>query len=188
MKQFAVYLLVLITLSSCLKQTIAGAMLESEVQSANGSTISMSYQVNGVQVNTTVNDATNQASGYRRLSCTKTPYTVGSVTNYRYALSFVSTSGELSFLFYTDSLKATNYVYKGSYGNEHFLYYNNTNGYTHVASDSLSFNITSYANRRISGNFSGRLTPLVGGTASTYGTPGSIVITNGSFENVPVFY
>jgi len=182
MKQLAVYLLLAVTLSSCLKETIAGAMMKSETGGSGSSAISMSYQVNGVLVQTTVNEVTNQLSTYYRLSCTKT-------TNYSYVLSFVSTSGELTFQFYTDSLKTRNYVYSGSNGTEHFLDYNNTNGYTRYAADSMSFNVTSYTNSRISGNFSGRLTPSIGGGApDTYGTPGSILITNGSFDNVPVFY
>ena len=76
-----------------------------------------------------------------------------------------------------------------NYTVEHFLYYNNTNGYTRYASDSMSFNITAYGNGRVSGNFSGKLTPfIVGGAPDVFCTPGSISITNGSFENIPVFY
>ena len=179
MKQFAAYLLLAITLSSCLKETIAGAMMKSETEALAGSSISMSYKVNGVLVQTTVNDLTN----YDRLSCTKT-------NNYSYVLSFGSSSGELSFQFYTDSLKTKNYVYSGTNGTQHFLSYNNTNGYARYATDSISFNVTSYTNRRISGNFSGRLTPSLveGANTTTYGTPGSILITKGSFDNVPVSY
>ena len=42
----------------------------------------------------------------------------------------------------------------------------------------------------LSGNFSGALTPMIsaGNPYNTYGTPGSVLITNGSFKNVPVFY
>ncbi|WP_207496993.1 hypothetical protein [Aridibaculum aurantiacum] len=187
-KQIAACLFIAFTIASCAKETIAGAMLEAEEQIANGSTISMSYQVNGALVKTTVNDRTNFAGSYHKLSCKKDTYTINNTDYYRYALSLVSTTGELSFLFYTDSLQAKTYVHKGSFGNQHFLEYNNTNGYTRYATDSMSFTITSYANRRINGHFSGKLTPLVGGTSNTYGTPGSIMVTNGTFENVPVFY
>src|SRR4051794_12662022 len=130
MKQFLAYVLLAITLSSCLKETIPGAMLKAEEQRLGGSEISTSYQVNGALVQTTVNDANNNSWGYHRLSCEKATYSVNNNGNYYcYVLSLVSTSGELSFLFYTDSLQTKNYVYLGSYGTEHFLYYNNTNGY-----------------------------------------------------------
>jgi hypothetical protein len=54
----------------------------------------------------------------------------------------------------------------------------------------MDFNITSYKDGRISGNFSGQLSPLVyqGYYANTYGTFGSVLIKNGSFNNVPVIY
>src|SRR3954470_5366221 len=99
MKQFLAYVLVAITLSSCLKETIPGAMLKAEEQRLGGSAISMSYQVNGVLVKTTVNDATNYNGTYHQLSCEKATYSVNDNGNYyRYGLSFLSTSGELTFL------------------------------------------------------------------------------------------
>ena len=62
--------------------------------------------------------------------------------------------------------------------------------YLYGPADYMSFTITSYANGHISGNFSGKLTPLVmaGNPNNYYGTPGSTLITNGSFNNVPVIY
>src|SRR4051812_30276290 len=114
MKQVAVYFLLAITSSSCLKQTIPGAMLEAEGQGPNNSAISMSYEVNGALVKTCVNDANNNLGGHHQLSCEKTTYTINSANYYRYVLSMVSTSGELTFLFYTDSLQTKNYVYRGS--------------------------------------------------------------------------
>ncbi len=52
----------------------------------------------------------------------------------------------------------------------------------------MSFTITSYSNGHISGNFSGVLTPLADANNNVFGDPGSVIITNGSFKNVPVFY
>ena len=187
MKQFAVVFLLAITFSSCLKQSIADAMLQKEEQRLGGSAISMSYQVNGVLVKTIVNDVTNQFGSYYRLSCKKTIYSSNNFDNYFYVLSCENGSGELTFLFYTDSLKTTNYVLTGWSGSHALLSYNNTNNWTRYASDSLSFNITNYSNRRISGTFSGRLTPE-GANPNTFGTAGSIAITNGVFENIPVLY
>jgi len=186
MKQFAVYFLVVITLSSCLKQTIPGAMLEAEGQSSGGSA-SMSYQMNGVLIKTTANNANNNIGGYHQLLCEKATYTINNADYYRYVLSLGSTSGELTVLLYTDSLQTRNYVLRGT--NEHILSYNNTNAYTRYATDSMSVNITAYSNGRISGNFSGSLTPsIIEGAPTIYGDPGSISITNGTFENVPVLY
>ena len=80
-----------------------------------------------------------------------------------------------------------NYVLGG--GNEHILSYNNRHAYTRYATDSMSINITAYSNGRISGNFSGKLTPFITeGLNPVYGDPGSVSITNGTFQNVPVLY
>ena len=187
MKQFGAYILVAILLSSCSKQSIADAMLQKEEQGSGVGAISMSYKVNGALVKTVVSDAGNQSGSFYKLSCKKDTYEINGMNYPRFVLSFLSTSGELAFVFNTDILKTTNYVYIGSYGTQQFLYYNNINGYTHYASDSLSFNITTNTNNRISGNFSGKLTPD-GPTPNTYGAPGSIAITNGTFENIPVVY
>lgn len=186
MKQFGAYILVAIVLSSCSKQSIADAMLQKEEQGSGGGSISMSYQVNGALVKTVVSDAANQGS-LKKLVCQKSFYDINGMNYYRFVLSLGSTSSELVFLFYTDSIRTTNYVYRSSSGTQHFLYYNNINGYIHDATDSMSINITTNTNNRISGNFSGRLTPD-GPTPNTYGAAGSIAITNGTFENIPLVY
>ena len=180
MKKFLSYLFLIFTLSSCLKQTIPEAMMESEGKKLEASAASMSYQVNGVEVKNTVSDVENNVIGYRKLYCQKEPYD--------YLLSFVSSTGEINFWFYTDNLQIKNYVLRGSNGTKFLLYYNNTNGFVRYPSDSLSFNITALDKGRISGNFSGILTPsIVGGAPDTYGPAGSISITNGTFKNVPIF-
>jgi hypothetical protein len=71
-----------------------------------------------------------------------------------------------------------------------FISFNGTDEYVHAATDSMSFNITSYSHGHISGNFSGQLTPLVTASSinNTHGAPGSVLITNGTFHNVSVFY
>ncbi|MEO8109468.1 MAG: hypothetical protein ABI594_05540 [Ginsengibacter sp.] len=181
MKFYVIALAVAIFLSSCLKQSIPDAMLDSG--KSGHVTATLSYKINGNTVNISVNDADNQNTyPYYTLGCTKE-------AGY-YSLSGISNAGETSFVFYTDSLAVGNYKYSGSYGDMFFIDYYNTAEYVHAPSDSMSFNITSYNNGHISGNFSGMLTPLI--TASTinniFGDPGSVLITNGSFENVPVFY
>jgi len=167
-----------IFLSSCLKQSIPDAMLNPGGSSST--TATLSYKINGNAVNISVDDADNQ--NIDRLYCSKD-------AGY-YLLQGVSSSGEFVFPFYTDSLTVGNYKYTSYYGDMYFINYNGTNEYVHAASDSMSFNVTSSNNGHISGNFSGQLTPLI--TASNvnniYGAPGSVLITNGSFQNVPVIY
>lgn len=184
MRFYVIALLMTIFLSSCLKQSIPDAMLGSKNSGGRGKvTATLSYKINGNAVNISVNDADNQNTvPYYTLGCSK-------YTGY-YSLSGISNSGETAFSFYTDTLTVGNYKYSGTYGDMFFIDYYNTAEYVHAASDSMSFNITSYNNGHISGNFSGVLTPLIaaGNTGNTYGTPGSVLITNGSFENVPVFY
>ena len=159
-------------------------MQESETKKLGGTEISMSYLVNGGLVKTSVNNISNSRVGYHQLSCEK--------TSGGYALDFLSSSGEFTFLFYTDSLHVKTYVHKGFNGGAFFLSYSNAsytiNGYAQYPSDSVSVTISQYNNKRINGTFSGRLTPsIIGGPTGAFGTSGSILITNGSFENVPVF-
>ena len=96
----------------------------------------------------------------------------------------------MTFTFPTDSLTVGNYIYTPIYGDTYVASYNGTDEFVHAPADSISFNITSYTKGHISGNFSGRLTPMVsaGYPVNTYGTPGSVLITKGNFKDVPVFY
>jgi hypothetical protein len=180
MKFYSIVTVIAILLSSCLKQSIPDAMLNKN--SSGGITATMSYELNGNPVNISVDDAHNLGYNSYILGCSK-------FSGY-YAFQGLSDYGETSFAFYTDSLTIGNYEYISTYGDMFFISYNGTNEYVHAPLDSMSFNITSYNNGHISGNFSGVLTPLI--TASTinniFGDPGSVLITNGSFENVPVFY
>ncbi len=179
MKFYISALLMIVFLSSCLKQSIPDAILGRK--NSDKITATFSYKHNGNEVKLSVADADNQSTyPYYTLGCSKAP-------GY-YNLSAISDAGETTFSFYTDSLAVGNYKYSGTYGDMFFIDYYNTPEYVHAASDSMSFNITSYNNGHISGNFSGLLTPLLDANNNTYGTPGSVLITNGSFENVPVFY
>ena len=92
----------------------------------------------------------------------------------------------------TDSLNTTNYHYDSVYN------YVNAGSFivTLLASgqqsafffdgDYLDVNITSHNNGRISGTFSGKLTPLNGGL--DYRSKSSVVITGGKLNNIPVIY
>jgi hypothetical protein len=180
MRQLLVAFLMILFLSSCLKQSIADAMMANKISEEGVAT--MSYEINGISVTTSVNNPDGQSPTAYQLGCSK--------TNNVYSLDFLSNSGEMGFTFFTDSLAVGNYTYYGSYGDMFILSYNNTDEFVHDPSDSVSFHITTYSQGHISGNFSGRLTPMIsaGNPDNTYGSPGSALLTNGSFKNVPVFY
>lgn len=165
-----------ILLSSCFKKSIADAMLESK----NGPkiTATFSYEINGTPVSVTVKDADHQGI-YPELQCQK---------NNGYVLW--CNTNDFEFTFYTDSLKVGNYHYPSSFMNTYVLTYPATANYIGGPTDYMDVNVTSYKNGHISGNFSGKLSPLVyqGPYSNVYGSPGSVVIKNGSFTNVPVVY
>ena len=169
-------------LSSCLKQSIPEAMLGDKNPGKAKVTATFSYKKNGTPVSLTVDDVANQSSvPYRSLACIKKP-------GY-YSLEAVTSVGEFNFWLRTDSLTAGNYKHTGADGEIFVMNYINTAEFIHAPSDNMSFNITSYNNGYISGNFSGLLTPMVSfGTPIIFGAPGSVAITNGVFENVPVIY
>jgi hypothetical protein len=161
--------------SSCLKQSIADAMLEKK----NGPTASLSYKVNGTLVSFTVQNANQQNYNNFTLACVKENY---------YSLQAVEEFNQFTFNFYTDSLAKGHYLYRGN-GPMFFINHNGKNLFTYVLSDSMSVNVTSYDNGRFSGNFTGVLTPLESsGIVDIYGLPSSVRITEGSFRNIPVFY
>jgi hypothetical protein len=179
MKFYLIAAVMVVFFPSCLKESIAGAMLTSK--HPGGPTATLSYEINGNIVTLSVDDAYNQNPNSYTLGCSKSGY---------YSLSALTSFGEFAFAFYTDSLTVGNYKYTGAFGDMFFTRYNGVNEYVHASSDSMSFNVTSYSNGRISGNFSGALTPLLRPStiSNIFGDPGSVLITNGSFENVPVFY
>lgn len=184
MKSYLIIIAV-IFFSSCLKQSIPDAMLGKH-SSLGGTTATLNYNINGNAVNIKVENADQQNS-----NLTAFPYTLGcSKLAGFYNLEGLSSSGYFYFTFNTDSLMTGNYKYTSAYGDMSFTIYNDTFEYVHAPTDSISFNITSYTNGHISGNFSGTLTPLIvaGNPDNIYGTPGSVLITDGTFKNVPVFY
>lgn len=178
-------------LSSCFKQSIADAMLAKQNSGTQGGgprVATMSYEVNGSTVSTSVNDPDSQSPTAYQLGCSKTLYPGTNSTVY--SLDLLSTTGELAFTFFTDSLIVGNYIYTSIFADTYVLSYNGTDDFIHAPADSISFNITSYTKGHISGNFSGKLTPMVtaGYPTNTYGAPGSVLITKGVFKDIPVFY
>jgi hypothetical protein len=161
----------------------------SGTQAGGGPSVAtMTYAVNGNKVATSVNNPDGQMPAGYQLGCSKTLYPGTNSTVY--SLDCVSTTGEMGFTFFTDSLSVGNYIYKSIYGDMFVLSYNGADEFVHAPADSISFNITSYTKGHISGTFSGRLTPMVtaGYPNNIYGTSGSALVTNGSFKDVPIFY
>ena len=181
MKFYLTIAAISIVLSSCLKQSIADAMLNRSGQQANNITASLSYEINGKLVKISVEDADHQAPTYRRLSCEKS---VG------YVLSGAGSEGAIVYTFFTDSLKVGSYNYPSNFGPLYVTDFKGVPQYVYGPTDHMNFTVTSYKDGHISGNFSGQLTPAViaGYPDNVYGTSGSVLIKNGSFSNVPVIY
>jgi hypothetical protein len=188
MKELLIAFLMILFLSSCLKQSIADAMMDKQNSEGSSGVATMTYVINGNTVTTSVNDPDSQSPTGYQLGCSKT--TNPGTNSIVYSLDCISASGEMAFTFGTDSLTIGNYAYTGIYGDMFVTSYNGEDEFVHDLSDSISFQITSYSQGHISGNFSGRLTPMItaGNPTNTYGSPGSVLVTGGSFKNVPVFY
>lgn len=183
MRFYAIAAVVLIFLSSCLKQSIADAMLDEKNSGGRGKiTATLSYSVNGNPVNLSVSNAFSQNPDTYTLGCSK--------PDDHYILTGLTSTGDFNFLFYTDSITVGTYEYDAGWRENYFMSYNGQSEFIYGGSDFMKLTVTSYTNGHISGNFTGRLTPLVmaGSVNNIYGDPGSILITNGLFENVPVFY
>jgi hypothetical protein len=189
MRQLLMAFSMILLLSSCLKQSISDAMMADQNSHGNSSgEATMTYVMNGITVTNSIKNPDGQSPTGYQLGCSKTLYPGTNSTVY--ILDCVGSTGETTFTFFTDSLHVGNYTYTGNYGDLFVVDYNNTDEFVHDPSDSVSFQITSYSQGHISGNFSGRLTPMIsaGNPNNTYGSPGSVLITGGLFKNVPVFY
>jgi hypothetical protein len=178
MRFYLIIIAVTILLSSCLKQSIPDAMLG--ISKKNKITATMSYEINGNPVTISVDDADRQDFTYPTLACIKQG---------GYILEAISNSGDFGFTFYADSLKVGNYNYPSNWGTMYITTYQGQVCYVYGPTDNMNFNVTSYKDGHISGNFTGQLTPMIAaGFPNIYGTPGSILIRNGTFKNVPIVY
>lgn len=175
MKFYLIIAAITFFLSSCLKRSIPDAMLG--ISKQKKLTATLSYEVNGNLMSISVDDADHQDPNFRTLACVKS-------NTYYYVDAIGDPFGEFTFNFYTDSLKVGSYNYPSNSGGifvadwpgPAFVYY---------PTDNMNFNVTTYQDGHISGNFSGVLTPKPN---DIWGTPSSILIKNGSFKNVPVVY
>ena len=180
MKFYLIIAAITILLPSCLKQSIPDAMLGISGKQTK-ITATLRYEINGNLVSITVEDADRQGPGIHTLECVKSS---------NYVLSGITSSGDFVFTFFTDSLKVGNYNYASSYGPMYISTFQGKAQYVYGPTDHMSFNVTTYNDGHISGNFSGQLTPVItpGFPNNIYGVPGSVSIKNGSFTNVPVAY
>jgi len=176
MKNFLIIAAVSLLFSSCLKQSIADAMLNKSGKQSKV-TATLNYEINGKKETVIVEDADNQIMGSRRLYCEKSG---------GYVLSAIVSSFDFIFTFHTDTLKVGNYKYTSNYGPMYVTTFQRYPNYVVSPTDHMSFTVTSHIDGHISGTFSGQLTPAI--SQNMYGTPGSVLIKNGTFTNVPVYY
>jgi len=177
MKFYLIITAITVLLSSCLKQSIPDAMLDSSGKQ-NKITATMSYEINGNLVTITVDDADNQGPGIHTLECSKT-------NGNGYIFDAIGSSGEFIFTFFTDSLMVGRYDYPSTWGPMYVTDFQGAPLFVYNPTDIMSFDVTAYKDGHISGNFSGKLTPKPN---DIYGVPSSVSIKNGSFNNVPIVY
>ena len=97
MRQLVVAVLMMICLSSCLKQSIADAMIAEQNSGTRGGVATMTYSVKGNTVTTSVGNADGQDPRGYQLGCSKTIYP--GTSNTVYILECLSNSGEMTYTF-----------------------------------------------------------------------------------------
>lgn len=161
---------------------------DSTPEPSNSATGSISYKVNGQLV---VYDNANFSSGEyaglaKQLRGTAIPAT-RYVVNAQKGSSNLLQSGII-----TDSLTVGTFRYDsvsvatGAAFLANNVLYNGAASTVFYNGDFLEFKITSHTGGRVSGTFTGRMSPLAG--ALSYATKGTTVITEGVINNVPVIY
>ena len=166
------------------------ALLSCKKQSEELSYARLSYKLNGQLIAYENTSADDQAIGSGKLDPVnfgESAYEIG---------AHKGGHDDLQMLLYTDSLKTINYHYDSVAARVHALIIAVDHNSPEViasrvvfADDYLDVTITSYANGRISGNFSARLSPYtISSNSYEYTNKGSIVITEGQFSNIEVSY
>lgn len=178
MKKFVLLLMVAL-MASC-----SGGNNDPSSQSADGS---ISYKVNGQLVSMdNVNISNREGAAFvKQLKGSRTPAT-------RYLLNAQKGFGNLMVsVITTDSLHAQNYHYDSAFANDQLTLFvetfNGQQSQVFYSSDYFDFVISSYSNGRISGTFTAKMTPA-SRTTLDYNNRGSVVITEGKINNVPVSY
>ena len=111
----------------------------------------------------------------------------------RYSLLALESNSNLDLNILTDSLETKNYHYDSLAVHDSLNYvialrvtYNGQTSVIHFKDDFADINISSYKNSRISGTFTGKLTPEA--MPFGFGQPDSINITEGKINEVMVIY
>jgi hypothetical protein len=152
--------------------------------SANGS---MQYRVNGNLIKMENGKSANgdYVICSKQLSPSSIPMT--------YLLSAqTGLANYLTFTIVTDSLHTINYHYDSAFKANNFprsiisLNYNIQSASVFFSGDYMDINISSYDSGRISGTFTAKLSPF--GQPLDYSRQGTLVITEGVINNVPIIY
>jgi hypothetical protein len=172
-KTIVFLLLVILIFISCIK--------DSTNQTTNSGSIQ--YKVNG-------NDVSFDIFGYSTdqyaIIWKQFPPTTIST---RYTLTAKTGANGLVFTIPTDSLKQTVYHYDSTalfVGAAQFVRYNGVGSFVSTKNDYFDIIVTAYSNGRVSGTFSGKLTPS--DSLGTIGPPSSVTVTEGKFNNVEVIF
>lgn len=182
MKSLIVTISLALFFASCLKESIPEAIDNKK----NGPKVpaSFSFKVNGIARSYSVEDVRKERTySYPIFSCRKEVN--------RYDIHGQVESSSAYFSVYTDSLSVGNYSYTiADAGTREIADTGYLPFFLLAPTDKINISISAHSNGYISGNFNAVLTPAIAGSSFpfTFGAPGSIVITEGSFKNVPVFY
>ena len=111
----------------------------------------------------------------------------------RYSVFGLEVNSSIDLNIFTDSLETKNYHYDSMDVDQTpyqvitlRITYNGETSVIHYKDDFADINISSYKNSRISGTFTGKLTPET--LPAGFGQPGSINITEGKINEVKVIY
>jgi hypothetical protein len=150
---------------------------------------SISYKVNGTE---TTMDNANLAAGEGVLFSKQLKGTV--LSQSRYLLNGQKGANNIILTtIVTDSLHEINYHYDSLYNAQNsgiFKFVLETDGIVsslYFTGDYLDVNITSYKNSSVTGTFTAKVSPATG-NPSDYIHRGSVLVTEGVFNNIPVTY
>lgn len=171
-----------ITLFSCGKKSGTPATPPS-------STGSIQYKVNGNLVSA---DNSNTVNGAGVVFAKQLKGTIVPATRYLLNAQKDANNSILTSIV-TDSLLEINYHYDSAYYSNNStvfqftLDFNGQSGSLFFNGDFFDITISSYKNSRITGTFTAKLSPSAFGS-SDYNNRGSLIITEGVLDNVPVTY
>ena len=164
---------------SCKKSSSSSGTIKSDPGS-------IEFKINGTSVKMIYSNDVYQYF----LSFFKTPpFSTGA----RYFLNGSGSDSNIELNIFTDTLETKNYHYDSvdvagypGYVITLRLTYHGQTSVINYKDDFADFNISSHKNSRVSGTFTGKLTPEA--VPIGFGEPGSINITEGKINDVKVFY